>query len=239
MTDDRNALITGISSGLGMGMAEVLLERGFRVFGASRRGAGPLAGRGHLRAVELDLTDFDAVPAALGDLLAGVDRLEWVLLNAGALGELQDMAEVGIADLRRLMEINTWANKVVLDALFAAGLVVDQVVAISSGAAVNASRGWAGYTISKAALNALIKLYAAERPETHFCALAPGLIDTAMQDYLCGLNPSKRYPSLARIQAARGTSTMPQPRQAAERVIACFARLRTLPSGTFTDIRKL
>ncbi len=38
----------------------------------------------------------------------------------------------------------------------------------------------------------------------HFCALAPGLIDTAMQDYLCGLDASERFPSLARIQAARG-----------------------------------
>ena len=42
--------------------------------------------------------------------------------------------------------------------------------------------GWNGYALSKAALNMMMKLYAAERPGTDFSALAPGLVDTAMQE---------------------------------------------------------
>ena len=45
----------------------------------------------------------------------------------------------------------------------------------------------------------LIALYADEFPNTHFTALAPGLIDTAMQDYLTQLPPDPRYAPLERL----------------------------------------
>ena len=86
---------------------------------------------------------------------------------------------------------------------------IDQVIAISSGASQSGSRGWNGYSLSKAALNMLVKLYAGERPETHFTSLAPGLIDTAMQDYLTNLPEDSRYAPLEVLKAAKGTPKMP------------------------------
>ena len=89
------------------------------------------------------------------------------------LGSLGDMSEAQLDDLKRVMDVNVWSNKTVLDALFARAFPVKQVVTISSGAAVNGNRGWRGYSISKAALNMLTRLYAAENPDTHFCARWP------------------------------------------------------------------
>jgi hypothetical protein len=87
----------------------------------------------------------------------------------------------------------------------------------------------------------LLRLYAAEMPDTHFCSVAPGLVDTAMQDYLCGLDEehASTFPSVARIQGARGTEAMPTPEVLAPRLLRIFEQVRERPSGDFVDIRKM
>jgi NAD(P)-dependent dehydrogenase (short-subunit alcohol dehydrogenase family) len=138
------------------------------------------------------------------------------------------------------MRVNVWANKVILDWLIERQIPIDQVVAISSGAAVNLHYGWGGYALSKAALNNLMTLYAREMPDTHVVALAPGLIDTGMQDYLCEEVDSDEFPSVQKLKDARGTENMPGPREAAEQIIDLLADLRdNHESGAFVDIRKL
>ena len=137
------------------------------------------------------------------------------------------------------MDVNAWANKIILDWLHAWGRRVTQVVAISSGAAVLGNKGWGGYALSKAALNMLICLYSHEFPETHLSALAPGLIDSAMMDYLCEEPDPEAFPALQRIRAARGTERMPGPREAADKVLSVLPALREQPSGAFVDIRQL
>ena len=231
----KTALITGTSSGLGRGLAEQLLESGCAVYGCSRRGCD-LAGI-HDRV--LDLTDRQAVVDALASLLAGVDSLDLVVLNAGVLGRISDLVDSPLDDLKQVMEVNLWANKGVMDWLHEWGRPVDQVVMISSGAAVLGNRGWGGYALSKAALNMLAKLYAHEFPHTHITALAPGIIDTAMMDHLCGEADSKAFPALQRLRHARGTQAMPGPRDAARRVLSVLPRLSDWSSGSFVDIREI
>jgi NAD(P)-dependent dehydrogenase (short-subunit alcohol dehydrogenase family) len=230
-----NALITGSSSGLGRGLAGQLLDRGWQVYGCSRRTAG-LPG---LHERLLDLGDHDAVPDALAGLLAGVRHLRLVVLNAGVLGAIRDISETPLDELKRVMEINVWANKTLLDWLHGSGLAIDQIVMISSGASVLGNRGWGGYALSKATLNMLARLYAHEFPHTHLCALAPGIIDTAMMDELCGRADAARFPALRRLHEARGTEAMPGPDEAAARVISVLERLRDWPSGSFVDIREI
>ncbi|HSH30391.1 MAG TPA: SDR family NAD(P)-dependent oxidoreductase [Thiohalobacter sp.] len=227
--------VTGNSSGLGRGFSAAALDRDWEVYGCSRRGCD-LEG---VHDIQCDLADAATVPAALKQLLAGVERLDLVILNAGILGEIKPMHHTSLEELRRSMEINVWANKVILDWLLEAGIAIDQIVGISSGAAVLGNKGWNGYAISKAALNMLLRLYSHEFPQAHLSAIAPGLIDTAMMDYLCVEPDPEEYPALGRIRAARGTDTMPGPRAAAERVLEVVDRLKAFDSGSFVDIRQL
>ncbi len=232
-----NILVTGNSSGLGRGLTEVYLERGWRVFGCSRRGCrGP---SGDLRDLRCDLADFAAVPAALQGLLGSAEGLALVVLNAGILGEIKPLSATGLDELRRIMDINLWSNKLVMDWLLEWGRPVRQVVMISSGAAVLGNKGWGGYALSKAGLNMLARLYAHEFPDTHISALAPGLIDTAMMDYLCVEPDPGEYPALQRIRDARGGYAMPGPLEAARRVASVVDALRGFPSGEFVDIRRI
>ena len=230
--------ITGVSSGLGHGLAKVYLERGAVVYGCSRRVPHDLLDAGlHFQAI--DLADADQGPAALAQWLRAVPAFDTVILNAAKLGQIRDMHDTPLADLRDTMEINVWANKWVLDVLFAGGRPIRQVIGISSGASQSGSRGWNGYSLSKAALNMLIKLYAGEQPQTHFTALAPGLVDTAMQDYLTNLPEDERYQPLAILKAAKGTPVMPDGESCARQLIAAFPQLLLLDSGSYADIRKL
>jgi NAD(P)-dependent dehydrogenase (short-subunit alcohol dehydrogenase family) len=233
-----NVLITGNSSGLGLGLTEVLLARDAIVWGLSRRGC-PLSDDEGLHDRRFDLSNLNTLPEALERLLADCMRLDLVVLNAGILGRIHEISETDVHDLEHMMRVNVWSNKVILDWIIENRLPVDQVVAISSGAAVNMHYGWGGYSLSKSLLNDLIRLYAHEMPDTHLSALAPGLVDTAMQDYLCGEVDSEEFPSVQKLKDARGTDAMPDPRKAAEQVLDVLDTLRKGDSGRFVDLREI
>ncbi len=232
-----NIFVTGISSGIGLGLVKKYLQEGWQVYGLSRR-ACPVSHE-NLHSARVDLLDTANLPGALYELFAGQKQLDIVVLNAGVLGEIAYMKNAPLAELKKTMDVNLWSNKVVLDWLFKHMTSVKQLIAVSSGAAVNGNKGWNGYSISKAALNMMIKLYAVEQLDTHFMSLAPGLVDTAMQDYLCSKKEAEEFPSLARIQSARGTENMPTPDELAEKLPAVFEKIKKYESGSFVDIRKM
>jgi len=234
----RKIFITGVSSGLGHGLAKHYLAAGASVYGCSRREPTDLIEDG-LQFASLDLVDESTARPVLEKFIAEVMHFDLVILNAGKLSKIRDMADTPLEDLRETMEINVWANKWLIDTLFTSDREMKQVVAISSGASVSGSRGWNGYSLSKAALNMLIKLYAGEHPETHFTSLAPGLVDTAMQDYLTTLPADDRFKPLEILKAAKGTDKMPDGETCARLLIETFPKLLDRPSGEFADIRKM
>lgn len=231
-------LITGTSSGLGYSLADHYLSAGAVVYGCSRREPTDLVERG-LHFSPIDLSSESTGRAAFAALIDGANCFDLIILNAGKLGTIRDMQDSPLDDLRETMEVNVWSNKWMLDELFSNGRRIDQVIAISSGASQSGSRGWNGYSLSKATLNMLVKLYAGERPETHFTSLAPGLIDTAMQDYLTNLPEDARYAPLEILKAAKGTPKMPDGQTCARQLVDAFPKLKDRESGQYADIRKL
>ncbi|HKK17564.1 MAG TPA: SDR family NAD(P)-dependent oxidoreductase [Opitutales bacterium] len=230
--------ITGVSSGLGYGLAKNYLQAGATVYGCSRREPHDLLEAG-LKFASLDLGNEAAARPVLSKFIAGARQFDRVILNAAKLGKIRDMADTPLDDLRETMEINVWANKWLLDMIFSSVPSVTQVVGISSGASQSGSRGWNGYSLSKAAFNMLIKLYANEYPQSHFTALAPGLVDTEMQDYLTNLPEDERFKPLEILKAAKGTEKMPDGDTCAQMLIAAFPKLLERESGEFADIRKM
>ncbi len=235
----QNAFITGNSSGLGLGLTQVLLSSGSTVYGCSRRGC-PID-HSALHDEHLDLSELGQVSAALDQLLGSVTSLDLMVLNAGVLGEIRLLSETSLPEIYEIMDINVWANKLILDWLIDKQLPVSQIVLISSGAAVRGNKGWGAYALSKAALNMLAQLYAHELPSSHVTALAPGLVDTAMQDYLCDPDvvDAEDYPSVEKLRQARGSEHMPTPEAAAEQIIRVLPHLKTHASGEFLDMRTL
>lgn len=239
MGSGASVFITGVSSGIGLSLAKAYVAADWSVYGLSRREPEELVEHQNFRFISADVGDFDTLPQQLRTLLGDVESLDLVVLNAGIIGEVSDLQDAELNEVKHTMDVNLWSNKVIIDTLVRLPVRVDQIVAMSSGAAVNGNRGWSGYALSKAALNMLVQLYAAEMPDTHISALAPGLVDTAMQDYLCEKVNDSRYESLERLRSARNTEAMPDPEALAPDLMKTFAALRAVPSGEFRDIRKM
>lgn len=233
----RTIFITGNSQGLGYGLTRAYLELGNTVYGCSRSGCHGL--QGDLHDLQCDLSDMEKIPGILDNYLGKLDQLDVVILNAGILGDIQDLHETPLDNILKTFDINVWSNKVILDWLHSRNFPVKQIILISSGAAVNGNRGWNGYALSKAALNMLTAQYAHEFPETHLSAFAPGIVHTGMQDKLCNDIDTTKYPSIQALKNAMGTDAMPDPVTAARTFVKAFDNLMNYPSGSFLDIRKI
>lgn len=234
-----NVLITGTSSGLGYGFAKYYLNKGNVVYGISRRQNPDLKTYENFRFLFQDLSNFNEVETNIVSFLNGLESLDLVILNAGILKEIKDIKDTSLDEIQEVMKINVWANKIIIDTLFNHLKEIRQIVAISSGAAVSGARGWNAYSLSKATLNMLISLYAKEHTNTHFTALAPGLIKTKMQDYIYDFPENEHYPVVARLKHSRNTGEMPEPEEAAEINALAIAKTLNYKSGSFLDSRNL
>ena len=180
----HTALITGASQGLGLALTESLAADGWLVVVDARTPdvlAGAVKPLGpNVVAIPGDVADpvhRQAIVEAVGD------RLDLLVLNASTLGTtpLPPLATYDLAVLRRVFDVNVVAPlallQLALPALRAAG---GRVVALSSDAAVEGYAGWGAYGSSKAALDQLIRVFAAEEPAVRAYAVDPGDMRTAM-----------------------------------------------------------
>jgi NAD(P)-dependent dehydrogenase (short-subunit alcohol dehydrogenase family) len=179
-----NALITGASRGLGRALAASLVADGWRVVVDARSAAAlhdAATGWPHATALPGDVTDEHhrhELVAAAGN------ELDLLVLNASSLGQtpLPALSDYRAEELRAVLETNTVAPLLLVQhALPALRAARGRVLAISSDAAVEGYPGWGGYGASKAALDQLIRVLAAEEPDLRVFAVDPGDMRTAMQ----------------------------------------------------------
>ena len=106
--EQRIALVTGASSGIGEVTALELLRRGFVVYGAARRveRMQGIAEAG-ARVLELDVTDDDSMRAAVDAILAERGRID-VLVNNAGYGSYGALEDVPIDEARRQFEVNVF-----------------------------------------------------------------------------------------------------------------------------------
>jgi NAD(P)-dependent dehydrogenase (short-subunit alcohol dehydrogenase family) len=234
-----NILITGTSTGLGNGLTKHYLKQGHTVYGTSRKTDDSLNKLNNFEFLSQDLIKFDEVKEKISGFLKNVQSLDLVILNAGKLNEIKDLKETSLDEIKTIMDINVWANKILIDTLTAQVRDIKHIVAISSGAAVSGARGWNAYSISKAALNMLIDLYAKELSNIHFTALAPGLIDTNMQDYIYNYADDEKFTVVKTLKKAKGTDQMPKTDEAARIISEAIQKSIKYASGSFLDVRNL
>ena len=180
----KTAIITGASQGLGRALAANLADDGWRLV-VDARTADELqkaaASWPDVVVVPGDLTDADHRRALIE---AAGEQLDLLVLNASSLGEtpLPPLARYDLDQFRRVLEVNTVAAlglvQLALPKLKAAR---GKAIAISSDAAVEGYEGWGGYGASKAALDQLARVLAAEEPELRVYAVDPGDMRTKMQ----------------------------------------------------------
>jgi alcohol dehydrogenase len=231
-----NIFVTGSSRGLGEAFVEYYLGEKATVYGVGRS----MLNRDDYFYKQVDVSDEKVLQDSLEKLFQGLKSLDLIVLNAGILGRIQDTSECQLTQLKKEMDINMWANKTILDFFIKNNIEVKQVIAISSGASVNGSLGWNGYSLSKAALNMLIKLYAAEMKQTHLISLAPGLVKTKMLDsILQGDHDTDKYTSVQSLRNSEEQGLVYSPETIVEKIMDAMPKLLEKESGSFIDIRDL
>ena len=176
----KNILITGCSSGLGLALTNYYLQKGFKVFGISRN--KPDISDTNFIHKSFDLSNILKIKEDLTAFILYIKQIDTAFLNAGMLGKIKILEELSIQEMQKVYELNVYANKELLDILMT--LEVKNVIVISSGASKNGYKGWGSYSLSKAGVNMLVNLYANEFLNTKILALAPGVIKTPMTDYI-------------------------------------------------------
>lgn len=190
---DRIALVTGASRGIGRAAALAFAEAGAHVVAVARtQGAleeldDEIRARGGDPAtlVPLDLKDMEALDRLGAALHERWGKLDVLFGNAGILGDLTPLGHVDPKTWDTLMAVNVTANwRLIrsLDPLLRAS-DAGRAIFVTSGAAHKCTAYWGPYAISKAALEALVRTYAAETVTTPVRAmlLNPGPLRTNMR----------------------------------------------------------
>jgi NAD(P)-dependent dehydrogenase (short-subunit alcohol dehydrogenase family) len=205
------ALVTGASRGLGRATARALADRGWSLVVDARRDAELADATRELPrvvAISGDITN----PDHRADLVAAVERLgqlDVLVNNASSLGRspLPPLRGYPLADLRRVYETNVLAPLALIQLLAttlerAGGTIIN----VSSDAAVEAYPGWGGYGSSKATLDQLTAVLAAEEQGLRCYSFDPGDMRTEMhqlafpgEDISDRPEPESAVPALIRL----------------------------------------
>ena len=214
MAASGRALIAGASRGLGLAIAEQYLERGWHVTGTVR---GAAAGLDALRdrfpaRLDVELLDI-TVPEQIAALFARLADVRFDLLwvNAGTTHAREEtIANMSTEEFVRVMVTNALAPMRVVESLGELVTAEGTIAVMSSGqgsVADNTGGGWEVYRASKAALNQLMRSYAARHRDDlrTLLLLAPGWIRTDMGGPSAAFSVEEAIPELvATVEAQRG-----------------------------------
>ncbi len=194
------ALVTGASRGIGAAVARGLAAQGAHLILVART-SGALEELDDLiksdahqlgqldrppsTLVPMDLKDGDAIDRLGAALFERFGRLDILIANAGVLGPTSPLGHINPRQWDEVMSINLTANWRLIRALdpLLRRSEAGRGIFVTSGAASNIRAYWGPYAVSKAALDALVKTYAAELDGTTVKVnlLSPGATRTGMR----------------------------------------------------------
>ena len=238
-------LITGASRGLGRAVAEQALAQGHQVIGLSRRPPADLSSPRFLHwAVEL--ADARAAAAQLAAWLAEQGPRPWssatLINNAGVVSRPAPLADSDADDLANAIRVGLEAPLLLSAAFLHATRgwpLPRKLLLVSSGLGRRPMAGSVSYCAAKAGLDHLARALALEeaaRPDgARVVSLAPGVIDTDMQQQLRGADP-QAFPERTRFAELHAGGQLDSPAAAAAKLLRYLDRA-DFGSNPVADVR--
>ena len=230
-------LITGGSRGLGRALGLALASDGARVVLVARgneqlnrtveeirRNGGEAYG------ITADVGDKTAIHAIAGEAAALAGSIDILIQNASTLGPvpLRLLLDTDCEDLEHALAVNVVGPfrlaKVLVGSMALRGTGL--VLGITSDASVEGYAGWGAYSITKAALDHMNRLFAAELHDTgvRFLSVDPGDMDTEMH---------------AAAVPDADPSTLLKPQDAARRIVEIIRSAEKFPSGSRLQLSQM
>jgi len=179
MSSPKIVLVTGASSGFGQLTASSLADKGYRVFGTSRREQSTPSNEFGM--LLLDVRSDDSVRSCIEQLMAQVDRIDVLVNNAGQI-HASVVEDTSLEQARDILETNFWGAVRVTDAVLP--IMRRQrhghIINVSSLAGLIGIPGQAFYSASKFALEGYTEALSMEvKPFNIFVSLIePGFFKT-------------------------------------------------------------
>lgn len=190
--DGRIALVTGASRGIGYFTALALAKQGAHVIAVARTSGGledlddaiQEAG-GSATLVPMDVTDFPAIDRLGAAINERWGKLDILLANAAVLGTISPVGHVEAKTFDKVMAVNVTATWRIMRSVEPLLVKSDagRALILSAGVAHSARAFWGPYAASKAAVETLARVWAAETAKTGLTvnAVDPGATRTAMR----------------------------------------------------------
>jgi NAD(P)-dependent dehydrogenase (short-subunit alcohol dehydrogenase family) len=208
-------LVTGASRGIGYQASLEAARRGAHIVAIARTVGGledlddeikALGGEATL--VPLDVRDGDGIDRLGKAIFDRWGRLDGLVGNAGVLGTITPLSHLDVKDFDQALAVNVTANYRLIRSLDPLLREADagRAVFVSSSSSHSARPFWGVYAASKAALETLVKSYAAELATTRVTANVfwPGAVRTAMR---------------AKAMPGENPDTLPHPREVAGKLV--------------------
>ena len=210
------AIVTGAGRGIGEAIARAFAREGCRLMLAART-SSELEGL----AVELrrsgadvktcvaDVTADDEVDRLVREAVTEYGAIDVLVNNAGTYGPIGPFAETNIDDWRRALDVNLGGtlrcSRLVIPHMIAAGH--GKIVNLSGGGATSPLPNLSAYAVSKTAIVRLTETLAEELREhnIHVNAIAPGMVDTRLQDDLLKAGTRAGADLFGRVRKIRTT----------------------------------
>jgi NAD(P)-dependent dehydrogenase (short-subunit alcohol dehydrogenase family) len=232
-------ILTGGSRGMGLAMAEQLLQPQHQLLCLSRQRNEALSGQAqakgaHLVQWQADLADGASAAQRLQAWLHSLDATTLasatLINNAGVIPRIGPLSQADAQDLAHALRVGLEAPMQLTAAFLGAteswGLP-RKVLNISSGLGRRAMASQAGYCAAKAGMDHFTRCLALDealKPQgARVCSLAPGVIDTDMQVQLRGADAAA-FPDQGNFRQLKTSGMLSSPQDAAAKVLAYLAR---------------
>jgi NAD(P)-dependent dehydrogenase (short-subunit alcohol dehydrogenase family) len=208
-------LVTGASRGIGYQAALAASRRGAHIIAVARTVGGledlddeVKAAGSEATLVPLDLRDGDGIDRLGQAIFERWGRLDGLIGNAGVLGTITPLSHLDVKDFDQAFAVNVAANYRLIRSLDPLLRQAEQgrAVFVSSSSSHSARPFWGLYAATKAALETMVKSYAAELGPTRVKANVfwPGAVRTAMR---------------AKAMPGENPDTLPHPREIVETLV--------------------
>jgi benzil reductase ((S)-benzoin forming) len=244
-------ILTGASRGMGLSMAQQLLAPQNTLVCISRGSdaalsAAAASGGAALHQWQADLADGAAVAGLLGEWLAGQKAASFasatLINNAALMPPPVPLREATAADTAAALRVGLEAPMLLTSAFLQATRewsVPRKVLNISSGLGRRPMASQAAYCALKAGMDMFTRCAALDEARqangARLCALAPGVIDTAMQQTLRGAD-ANAFPDIGRFAELHSTGKLTSADAAASAVLAYLQR-PDFGAETLADVR--
>lgn len=215
--------ITGTSRGIGKAMAEQILARGNTfVFGFSR---GCNITHDNYQHFNTDLNNAEMVSEIFFPPFVDAESISLVN-NSGALGDIGPVGALIESGIANAYLVNALAPSILMNKFirsYQEDRIKKVILNVSSGAGRHVIEAWSAYCAAKAAIDMFSRVAAAEQEKywnnkTHIFSVAPGVVDTRMQDEI-RLTDKEYFQDVNRFIEMKNNNKLTSPEEVAGKLL--------------------